>query len=326
MTNAAFDVVALGQCCVDYLVTTAAYPPADVKAECFDLTVQSGGPAATALAALARWGAACALCGVVGDDDYGPVVRAALDAEGVDTSALLVRPGAGTQFAFVVAEPAAARRTIFWRRATGAPPTAAEVPVDLVRRARVFHTDGLYVDGALAACDAARSAGVAVVLDLGTLRDHSLDLVRRSDHCLVSEPFAAALVGAPAVGPLDRSAAAEACRVLADLGPRVTAVTLGARGWVARDDGRPLEGAAHTVAVVDTTGCGDVFHGGYIKGLLEGWPTARSLEFGAWAAASVARFLGGWAGIPSLASWDRGDPAATAALAAPLSGSRSDRS
>ncbi|MGE5310482.1 MAG: PfkB family carbohydrate kinase, partial [Nitrospirota bacterium] len=51
---------------------------------------------------------------------------------------------------------------------------------------------------------------------------------------------------------------------------------------------------------VDTTGCGDVFHGGFTYGLLRGWNVEKSLEFAAWAAAMVSLQLGGRAGIPPL--------------------------
>ena len=83
---------------------------------------------------------------------------------------------------------------------------------------------------------------------------------------------------APGAPPL------EACHRLAELGPSVVAVTLGGRGHVALANGREIERPAHQVAAVDTTGCGDVFHAGYIYGLLHGWEVERRLDFASWAA------------------------------------------
>ena len=80
-------------------------------------------------------------------------------------------------------------------------------------------------------------------------------------------------------------------------------MTLGAKGYVALSEGRVIERPAYPVEPMDTTGCGDVFHGGFIFGLLKGWNVDRCLDFAAWAAAMVSLQLGGRAGIPSLESW-----------------------
>jgi sulfofructose kinase len=290
------DVFGLGQCSLDCLGKVDAYPPADVKCECSETVIQGGGPVATALVALSRWGVSCSFTGVIGDDLFGGMVRDSLEAEGIDTRGLLVRKGAQSQFGFIVAEPKEkGRRTIFWSRPTGDPPGPGEIDYDSLRGARVFHTDGLFTEVSLAAAEAARQAKVPVVVDAGSLRDGMLDLARLSDYFLASETFAAALVG--------REGPVEACHRLADLGPRVVGVTLGPRGYVGLAEGKLIERPAYPVNAVDTTGCGDVFHAGFIYGLLQSWQPEQSLDFAAWAASRVALKLGGRAGIPSLESW-----------------------
>jgi sugar/nucleoside kinase (ribokinase family) len=54
------------------------------------------------------------------------------------------------------------------------------------------------------------------------------------------------------------------------------------------------------VNVVDTTGAGDVFHGGFIYGLLRNWEVAEILKFANAVAALKCRDIGGRKGIPSL--------------------------
>jgi hypothetical protein len=58
---------------------------------------------------------------------------------------------------------------------------------------------------------------------------------------------------------------------------------------------------AFRVDAVDTTGAGDVFHGAYLYGHLQGWPAVPRLRFAAAAAALKCRHLGGRAGIPTRA-------------------------
>jgi ribokinase len=292
MANRSFEVFGLGQCALDYIGKVDAYPPPDVKCEFSEMVIQGGGPVATALVALARWGLSCAFSGVSGDDLFGKMIRESLDREGIDTSGFLVRKGFGSQFAFIVAEPGAARRTIFWRRPTGPPPKPEEIDFNLIRQARVLHTDGLFAEASLAACKAARDSGVQVVVDAGSMRDGMLDIARLSHYFLASETFSNALVGG------DRPL--EACHRLAELGPQVAGVTLGSKGYVALTEGRLIKGRAYPVEAVDTTGCGDVFHAGFIYGLTQGWDVEKCLDLGAWSAAMVSCKLGGRAGIPSL--------------------------
>jgi ribokinase len=290
MSARAFQVYGLGQCCLDYIGLVDAYPPADAKCEVREMVVQGGGPTATALVALARWGVSCTFAGVVGDDPFGPVIRASLDDEGVGTSGLIVRSGSESQFSYIVAHPDTGTRTVFWRRPTGAPPGAHEIDLDLVRHAAVVHLDGLFMEASLAVATEARSAGAAVVVDAGSLRDGMLDLARRSSVFFASQRLAEALVGGDK--PL------EACRRLAEFGPDLVGVTLGHRGYVALHRGRIIERPAYEVKAVDTTGCGDVFHAALSYGLVSGWAAEKSLDFGAWAAAMVSLEPGGRAGIP----------------------------
>ncbi len=61
-----------------------------------------GGTTSTSAVALARLGAKVSFAGVVGDDDEGVALREALEAEGIDTRGLAVRPDQGTDAATVI--------------------------------------------------------------------------------------------------------------------------------------------------------------------------------------------------------------------------------
>ncbi|MEJ5366624.1 MAG: PfkB family carbohydrate kinase [Desulfosoma sp.] len=288
--DSSWDVFGLGQCSLDYIGRIDRFPDPDTKCEFRDLTVQGGGPVATALVALSRWGKRCFFCGVVGDDAFGSAIVDSLAREGIETEGIHVRRGCSSQFAFIAAEAGTGRRTIFWCRPTGVPIRPEEIPWEAVRRSRVVLTDGLFIEAALAVAKKAKEWAVPVVVDAGSLRDGMLDLARWSDHFIASETFARSFMGAD-----DPEGA---CRRLSALGPSVTGVTLGAKGSIFYAKGRLIRQDAYAVAAVDTTGCGDVFHGAYVYGLLEGRPLEERLAFASWAAAQVARRLGGRAGIP----------------------------
>ena len=292
MRGSSFQVFGLGQCCLDYLGKVIHFPPSDVKCEFFEMVIQGGGPVATALVALSRWGISCTFAGVLGDDQFGAMIKESLDEEGVDTSGILVRKGFDSQFAFIVAEPGVGRRTIFWRRPTGNSPGPEEIDYGTIRNATVFHTDGIFAEASIAASKIAKEAGIPVVVDAGSLREGMLDLAQISDYFLASETFAKAF--AAEEEPLD------VCYKLAEFGPGVAAVTLGANGYVALNRGNIIQRPAYPVEAVDTTGCGDVFHAGFIYGLIQEWDVDKSLDFASWAAAMVSLKLGGRTSIPTL--------------------------
>jgi sulfofructose kinase len=286
------QVFGVGQCSLDYVGRIERFPLPDTKCEFQNLTIQGGGPVATALVALSRWGVPCAFAGVVGDDPFGDTIRQSLETEGVDLSGLMTRTPAASQFAFIAAERQDGRRTIFWQRPTGAPLQPEEVQIPLLKQCQALHTDGLFPEATLAACREARRAGIPVFVDAGSWREGMPEIARCSDYFIASEACGMAISegGAPL----------EACRKILEFGAQVAAVTLGSRGYVAlTSGGQCIEKPAYTVDAVDTTGCGDMFHAGFLYGILKGLSVEESLDLAAWSAAQVSLKLGGRAGIPS---------------------------
>lgn len=276
------DVLGLGACVLDQFGIVDEYPEPDAKCEVSDWRTEFGGPVATALVALTRWGHRCAFAGVVGADEAGRLIAGNLAAEGVDATNLLVRDGARSQAAFIAVERASGRRKIYWRRPTGEPPTRSELQPPT---ARLFLTDGLYAG---ISAELAREATCTIV-DAGTLRDGTRELIPEADVVVASESFAQAYAGD----------AQGCCRKLREAGVAVAGVTLGNRGYLASVGDTWLERPAVAVDAVDTTGCGDVFHAGVCHGVLHNWAWKRTFEFANWAAAQTATALGGRAGIPS---------------------------
>ncbi len=291
------DVFGLGQSCWDYIGQIDVYPPPDTKHEMSSLMEVGGGPVATAMVALARWGLSCAFCGVVGEDSYGKKLTDSLNAEKIDTRRTLVRSQSSSQVAFIVTERNNGRRTIFWQRPDGSPIKPDELDFASIRNARAFYTDGLFIDASIEAARVARIAGIQVIVDAGTLRERSLELAQYSDYYIVARPFARSLVG--------EDNPRKACRALQKLAPGVVGVTLGEDGYVILANDQWIEGSAYTVETIDTTGCGDVFHAGVTYGVLNGWDLRMILDFAAWAAAQVSTRLGGREGIPAVSGYRR---------------------
>ena len=84
------------------------------------------------------------------------------------------------------------------------------------------------------------------------------------------------------------------------LGIKALTITLGERGSITASGDDIFEVPAFRVKAVDTTGAGDVFHGGYLYGVLQGWDLRTAVIFASALAAMKCRMIGGRAGIPGL--------------------------
>lgn len=293
-SDAMFDVLGLGCTAVDDLVYVSGYPPADTKLQVNRRERHCGGLTATALVAAARLGCRAAYAGTLGDDPDSAFVRETFAREGVDTRHVVRRRGARPVRSVIVVDESAGTRTILYdvRDANGA---HLRLPArDLIERSRVLLVDRFGVPGMIRAARIARSAGRAVVADLEYRQlPRFAELQALADHLIVSEGFACELTGA--------ADAAEAVTRLWRDDRAVVVVTGGERGCWWRDEAspEPQHLPAFRVAAVDTTGCGDVFHGAYAAALAKGLPLAERLRVAAAAAALKATQPGGQRGIPT---------------------------
>jgi sugar/nucleoside kinase (ribokinase family) len=285
------DVLGVGECSLDTWLEVEALPTPGGKASVSDWRELPGGQIATATLAAARLGLRAAYAGVVGDDAAAERVLAPLRAVHVDCSRVRVAPGAHTRAAVIVVERASGERSVLGYRdprlaAPGA--TLSQLAID---DARLLLLDASDPAVALPLARAARARGVPVVLDLDAPSAPAEALLACVDFPVVSQGFAERAHGSP-----------EATLVrLASLGARLPVVTLGARGAVARWEGRTLACPAFTVDVVDTTGAGDVFHGAFAWGLLQGLDVVALLRAANAAAALACTARGAQGALPEAA-------------------------
>jgi sulfofructose kinase len=290
----AIRVVGLGQACVDYLGPVPHYPREDEKIELLDLHQQCGGPASTALVTLSRLGVKTAFLGSVSDDPLGREILAGLEREKIEFRFLKVTPGYTSQFAFIVISKPDGQRTIFWNRGSVPHLKSGDVDLSPFSKADILHLDGLMVEASLEAARQAKALGLTVVMDGGTMREGTRELLSLIDVLIASERFAEPLVK-PGHPP------EKSVRALWALGPPVVIVTLGSRGSIGQNgDGETVFQRAFPVDAVDTTGAGDVYHGAYIYGMLQGWGMHQCMRFASAASALKCQAIGAQRGIPRL--------------------------
>jgi sugar/nucleoside kinase (ribokinase family) len=285
------DLVGVGLNATDTLIPLAIYPALGSKVEYQTATVLPGGQVATASVACARWGLQTRYVGKLGDDSAADLHRQAFAEAGVEAQLITVAGGASPQSLILV--DGAGERTVLCRKDE----RLVLQPGDL-NREWVIHARSLLVDGhdtAAATLSArwARSAGIPVIADLDELYPGVEELLENVDYAIVSRDFPCRLTG-----EVDLEKALR--RIQRRYKCRLTAATLGPDGVIAWDGKQFYHTPAYCVSVVDTTGAGDIFHAGFIYGLLQNWPLERQLDFACAAAALNCMASGARGGIQSV--------------------------
>ncbi|MGD2125957.1 MAG: PfkB family carbohydrate kinase [Desulfobacteraceae bacterium] len=285
------QVIGLGQACVDYLGRLSEFPREDEKVEILDLQQQCGGPASTALVTLARLGIKTSFLGAISDDPFGVEIVKGLEKEGIDFRFLKITPGYTSQFAFIAISKEGGNRTIFWHRGSAPHLGGNDVDLSPFGKAEILHVDGLMVEACTEAARQAKELGLKVVMDAGTMREGSRELVSLIDVLIASKKFADPLVGPGAQ-------VEEGLKALYSLGPEAVVITMGSEGSLGWDGREVILQKAFPINAEDTTGAGDVYHGAYIYGLLQGWGMRGCMRFGSAVSALKCRAIGARQGIP----------------------------
>lgn len=286
-------VVGLGQASLDYLGRLGRFPEENAKVELTGLHIQCGGPASTALVTLSRLGVKTSFFGAISDDAFGARIKDGLDQEGVDATFLKVIPGFTSQYAFIAITQDSGNRTIFWHRGSTPPLMPEDIDLTPFDNMEVLHLDGLMIEASITAAREAKTRDIKIVMDAGTMREGSRELISMVDVLIASESFAESFAGKNT--PHDR-----ALEMLSRVGPEEVVITLGVKGSVGLRKSKRIHQAAYPMEAVDTTGAGDVYHGAYIFGLLNHWDMRTCMRFASATAAIKCGTVGARMGIPGL--------------------------
>jgi sulfofructose kinase len=285
------DVVGVGLNATDTLIFVSEFPTSGSKVEVRELKVLPGGQVATAMVACQRWGLRTRYVGKLGDDLAAKMHALEFASAGVETQIMTVSNCASAQ-SFILVDPHG-ERTVLWQRDERLALQPEELNRDCLANTRALLVDGRDTLAASKAAEWARGARVPVIADLDEVYAAIEPLLENVDYLIVSRDFPAKLTGKT---NLRESLAALQRR----FGPCLSAATLGTDGVLAWDGSQFCYSAAYRVPAVDTTGAGDIFHAGFIYGLLQNWPLQHILDFACAAAALNCMATGARGGIESI--------------------------
>lgn len=291
-----FDLIGLGVSTLDILSLVEAFPSGDGVQRATAVAVQGGGPVSTAIVTAAALGARTAMIDRLGDDWRGTAIMDEYRQSGVHTGYLEVAPGCTSSIATILVRQADGARAIAYCPGNTAEFSPADIPAEAIAAARILHINGRYPDACLRACQIAHQAGVRVSFDGGAqrYRPEIRPLVGQTDIAIVALDFARQYSGHTEID-------AAASALLAE-DTELVVITDGVRGsWIYPRGGEPFHQPAFPQAdLVDTTGCGDTYHGAFLFGLARDLPLTECALLAGKVAAENSRYLGGRGVLPTL--------------------------
>jgi sugar/nucleoside kinase (ribokinase family) len=299
------NAIAMGVHVLDVLVRPVEQIPEGQGGQLVEqIRITPAGSAGGTALVLAKLGAKVRSAGAIGTDAVGDMLLALLKRDGVDTSLLVRRTDVQTSASVLPIRPTGERPAF---HVVGANGTYGpdDAPWDDIAVASHLHLGGPEFMGGEAAgqiLSRARESGVVTSSDILAPGDQGLmewiaPALPHLDYLLPNDEQVLGFTG--------ESDLVEGCRTLVDHGVGCVAATSGADGVTIVD----LDGVetvpAFEIEVVDTTGCGDAFSAGFLRGLSLGRSRTDAAVLGCAAAALVAQGLGTDHGDYDLATVER---------------------
>ncbi|MCP3995570.1 MAG: sugar kinase [bacterium] len=270
-----------------------------------EIRMTVAGTAAGTAIDMARLGLNVTTIGVIGEDELGVWLELKMRTEGVDTVGLSIDPTKPTSATMLPIRPNGERPALHVKGANTSL-SLDHIDWDLIDAADYVHVGGTCLldkfDGEPTAevLRRAQAGGATTSLDMLGMPDADFGklfgpVLPYLDWFLPNDDDARMVSG--------RQDLNEAIAWLNDSGVGGTVVTLGAEGAsYTPPGGDEIRVPAYDIDVVDTTGCGDAFSGGFIAGLVEGRDVEGAMELGVASGSMVATGLGSDAGITDRAS------------------------
>lgn len=293
LTPPYIDVLGLGSVAVDFVGVVESWPAEGTKYLFQNLSIHDGGLVGTALTAVARLGGKGCFAGKLGNSEMAKRARSAFEKDGIDTSFLIRTEGAEPIVAFVLTNTVNGKRNIFWTRHNAQYPFPSEFPdKNWFDNIKVLLVDFEAGAAGIEAAKIASEHNLPVVVDVEQNEPHVAELMKVCSHVVLSEDFAAEYTG--------KNDIAQMLKILKTSPGQTVIITRGENGCAGLTIDQSFEIPAYKIDIVDTTGCGDVFHGAYALAIAQGKTVIGAARFASAAAALCATKLGGRDGIPTV--------------------------
>ena len=294
MNEKQIDVVGLGASTLDIITLVDHFPNKRETQQALATSIQGGGPVATAMVTVSRLGGKSLMIDSIGDDWAGKLVLQGLLIEKVNTDYMEIKRGCTTSISNILVSAKDGARGIMFLPSSVPELSLSELQKSAIQSAKIIHLNGRHWNACLEAVNLAKDSGTKISFDGGAnrFRPELKMLVPLTDICIAAKDFAEEYTG-------QRELSKSAESILRE-GPEIAVVTDGINGsWICMRDGLSFHQPAFPFPkTVDTTGCGDSYHGAFLTGLLKGFALESAATLASAVAAMNSQHLGSRSGIP----------------------------
>ena len=297
------DILSIGLCVVDALGRPVDKFPEKGKLTVFDkMELHVGGCAAATAIATAKMGAKTTLVGKIGADGLGDFFLNYTGESGANVSHISRDRTHSTAFTFV-AISSDGNRTFFHCPGADNSFSIEDVDMKLVKSAQIVHIGGVFVmdlfDGNQMhqVLKAAKNAGAITSIDTAYNPKRSPEEVVGKSFPFIDYFFTGYEEGVYITG---RKNYRDIASYLLDRGCKTAIVKRGEKGSYVLNKDRKFDIKPFPATVVDTCGAGDVYVGGFLFGILQGWSVEKCARMGALLASYSISAMGGTAGVPKI--------------------------
>ncbi len=246
-------VLFVGLATIDVLYGVDGVPGPNQKIVASWQDAYAGGPATNAAIACAHLGARCTLAAAVGAHPLGALVRDEMARRGIALVDLASALHTAPPVSSVLVDERTGSRAVVSANASVWPPRLAQVPDAMFEGIRVLLVDGHHLSTAIDAARRARARGITTVMDGGSWKPGTEELVAYVDIAICSADFQ----------PPGCTSPSAVDALLREGGVGATAITRGPDPVLCWEGASATSIAVPRVRVVDTLGAGDVLHGAF---------------------------------------------------------------
>ena len=299
MREKSYDILGIGVAATDFLSIIEKMPSEGEVVKAIDSIIDCGGPIATALVCASKLGSVSRFIDNVGDDWTGKLILEKFTSARVDTSLI-----------HTCTNSTSAKSSIWVSRSNGGERTIVFTPGStselddypdiekIIEQTKIIHINGRHFNLCKKICRLAKKYNTLISFDGGSFRyrEELDEIITFADIVIVAKDFAFKYSKENDIN--------SAAKVLLNSIPQIVVITDGMNGsWLFTDEINGYHQPAFLLDVtIDTTGCGDSFHGAFLFGINMGYNLKYNMKFASAVAAINSKALGGQNGLPDLNS------------------------
>lgn len=289
--NKTIDIIGIANPIEDLDIHLKQLPPTNTNNRMDEFCFMGGGNVTTALTVCGVLGLKSHILGLVGDDMFGKANIRDFRYNHVDTSHLIVDKGKTTNFCVCVTESAIGGKEFISKAGSCRQLEVEDIDASFIQSSKMIHI-GFFTPAIAKACDFIHASGGEVSIDAAYYKPEIYEHYGQLDVFIGSETYYDSMLEAE--GKMSFN---EAVKHIQEQGPNVVIFTFGSKGCRGCEGDHYFEVPARKVEVQDSTGAGDVFHGAFDYGWIQGWNAEKASQFATAVSAIKCTRMGGRAGI-----------------------------